>query len=123
MKRNWDTIRDILGRLEDNDNETITLSHFPNDQHAEVSYHMELLIEAGIVNGQMSDEFGSEPVNFFVSRLSWDGHEFLDSIKNDTVWEKTKKTFFSKGVSMTFDLIKTVASEISASYIKSIIGV
>ncbi len=124
MKRNWDMIRDILTKLEEFSNEEgrFNLSRFSQDKHVEISYHMELLIEAGLVNGQMSEEFGPGPEDFFVNRLTWQGHEFLDAIRNDTVWQKTKKTFLSQGISMTFDLVKSFASDVAASYLKTTIG-
>lgn len=55
------------------------------------------------------------PINFTASRLTWTGHEFLDAIRSDTVWNKTKQTFSSKGLDMTFDLIKTVAAGVTTS--------
>ena len=79
-------------------------------------------MEAGLVNGQMSEEFGPEPQDFFANRLTWQGHEFLDAIRSDAVWQKTKKSFLSQGISMTFDLVKSVASDVAASYLKSTIG-
>ena len=50
------------------------------------------------------------------------GHEFLDAINNDTIWEKTKKSFSKNGISMTFELVKTVATETAASVLKSALG-
>jgi hypothetical protein len=41
---------------------------------------MALLIEAGLVNGQMPKSLNQEVNDFFVHRLTWEGHEFLDSI-------------------------------------------
>ncbi len=124
MKRNWDVIRGILSRLEElpNTDSSLDLSDFPKDQAYEYSYHFELLIEAGLVEGQMAKALGAGPHDFFADRLTWSGHEFLDSIKSDTVWEKTKKTFTSKGIDMTFDLVKKVASEISVALIRGAIG-
>lgn len=78
-----------------------------------ISYHMELLIEAGLVEGKMSQELGGGPINFTATRLTWTGHEFLDAIRSDTVWNKTKETFRTKGLDMTFDLIKTVAGGVA----------
>ena len=124
MKRNWDMIRDILIQLEELSSEegSLKLSSFPQDKHAEISYHMELLMEAGLVNGQLSEEFGPGPEEFFATRLTWQGHEFLDAIRSDTVWQKTKKSFLSQGISMTFDLVKSFASDVAASYLKLTIG-
>lgn len=124
MKRNWDTIREILTRLEElpNTDATLQLSDFPEDRAFDYSYHMELLIEAGLIEGQLSETLGGGPTYFLAQRLTWPGHEFLDSIRSDTVWSKTKKTFASRGVEMTFDLVKFVATEISVALIRGVAG-
>ena len=84
---------------------------------------MELLIESGLVYGEMLNELGQGPHDFLVTRLTWKGHEFLDTIRSDTVWEKTKKSFLNKGISMTFELVKSVATDFAVSYLKTTIGV
>ncbi|KAF0809233.1 hypothetical protein A167_01994 [Alcanivorax sp. S71-1-4] len=124
MKRNWDTIREILTRLEElpDTDATLHLSDFPADRAYEYSYHVELLIGAGLIEGQMSRTLGHGPTHFFARRLTWPGHELLDAIRSDTVWNKTKKTFTSKGIDMTFDLVKSVASEISVALIRGAAG-
>jgi hypothetical protein len=83
---------------------------------------MELLMEAGLVSGKMSSELGRGPHDFLAIRLTWQGHEFLDTVRSDTVWQKTKKSFINQGVSMTFDLIKSIATDVTASYLKATIG-
>lgn len=125
MKRNWETIREILARLEDlpDTDATLRLSSFPADRAFEYAYHVELLMEAGLIEGQMSRTLGGGPTDFFARRLTWRGHELIDSIRSDTVWNKTKKTFASKGVEMTFDLVKSVASEISVALLRGAAGV
>ena len=40
------------------------------------------------------------------------GHEFLDAIRSDNVWAKTKETFTEQGISMTSELVKAVAKTI-----------
>ncbi len=125
MQRNWDMIREILTRLEkmpDTDS-MLQLSDFPLNQASEYSYNMELLIEAGLVEGQIFKALGGGPTRFFVQRLTWHGHEFLDSIRSDTVWDKTKKTFAAKGTDMTLDLVKSVATDIGLSLIRGATGV
>jgi Hypothetical protein (DUF2513) len=51
----------------------------------EVAYHLTLLIEAGFVIGNTGMEM---PV---ISRLTWEGHEFCDNIKDAGIWAKTKE--------------------------------
>ena len=94
MERNWDTIREVLTRLEDlaSTDATLSLKDFSEEKAGEISYHVELLIEAGLVEGQMARTLSRGPVEFIARRLTWPGHEFLDSIRSDTVWNKTKKS-------------------------------
>lgn len=124
MKRNWETIRELLTKVEECTlpTEMVRLGSFPPERAAEVSYHMALLIEAGLVNGQVSQTIGPEINDFFGQRLTWEGHEFLDAIRSNTVWQKTKKTFVEQGVSMTFDLVKAVAKETAISLMKTALG-
>ena len=122
MKRNWDQIREILIRLEEatTTDDFLRLSSFPQERAHEISYHVELLIEAGLINGHMSKTLGRGPHDFFVARLTWNGLEFLDAIRSNTIWQKTKSSFASQGLSMTFDLVKTVAIDLASTYLKSI---
>src|SRR3989344_5432467 len=124
MKRNWDTIREILIKFEELDPETgaLQLNDFPADRAYEFSYHVELLLEAGLIYGQMSKTMGRHAQNFLAQRLTWQGHEFLDAIRSDTVWNKTKTSFVKGGLSMTFDLVKEVAKDVAVAYLKSTIG-
>jgi Hypothetical protein (DUF2513) len=124
MKRNWETVRELLAKVEECSLpvEMVRLSDFPTERAAEVSYHMSLLIEAGLVKGQMVQTNGPEVKDFFGQRLTWEGHEFLDSIRSDTVWAKTKKVFVEQGVSMTFDLVKSVAKEAAVALMKGALG-
>lgn len=124
MKRNWDTIRDILIRLEEMPPEKagLQLSDFSSENLHELAYHVELLIEAGLIHGQMSKTLGRGVPCFIIQRLTWEGHEFVDAIRSDTVWQKAKTSFVKEGLSMTFDLVKSIATDIATGYLKSTIG-
>jgi len=114
MERNWETIREILiavGSLEPE--KTLTLSDFPLDMAHEISYHIVLLEEAGLIHAMISKTLARGPTNFHIHRLTWPGHEFLDAIRDESVWNTTKSTISSKGSSMTFELVKSVAVEVA----------
>ncbi len=121
MERNWDMIRDILTRLEQHSEGPISLSDFPDEDPILISYHAKLLLEANLVNGQMVEAFG-EIEDFSINRMTWEGHEFLDAIRNKTVWKKITKEFSDKGVSMTFDLIKSASKTVVSSMVKSFLN-
>jgi len=89
---------------------------FSKKERYVIAEHMRFLIDAQLVRGEMSQRLGVNVVSGFTARgLTFAGHEFLDAIRNDTVWNKTKETFKIKGLDMTFDLIKTVAGSVATS--------
>jgi hypothetical protein len=119
MKRNWDTVREILVMLEEKKNhkEPIQSENFSEDRLEEISYHMELVLEAGLVEGEMIRVMLPGPTPFMVFRLTWSGHEFLDSIRNDTLWNKIKTKVAEAGLNATVEWIKIAAIEIGKGMI------
>jgi hypothetical protein len=110
MKRNWDTVREILVAAEELPaGNALTTISFPAERLSEITYHIEILTEAGIIQAAISSELGGGTPHFHVWRLTWEGHEFLDSIRNDNMWNRTKSFITDKGASMSFDVIKNVA--------------
>ncbi len=51
-------------------------------------------------------------------QLTWHGHEFLDTIREKTVWEKIKKVLKDKSLGATVETIKLVAPSVLASILK-----
>lgn len=47
---------------------------------------------------------------YWVGNLSNEGYDFLDKIRNDTIWNKTKIEITKKGLPMVAETIKTVAT-------------
>jgi hypothetical protein len=41
--------------------------------------------------------------------MTWDGHDFLDSIKNNTVWQKILKKLAGMSESVSLELLKKLA--------------
>lgn len=93
MKQNPDTIKDILTRLEalPHTARGLSLRDFePEDKEAacSISYHVDLLIKDGLVEGSMSRELSPEPAHFFVRQLTSEGHKRLNEIRANTVWKR-----------------------------------
>ncbi len=110
MERNWETIREILFAAESLEpDKALTLSNFPLDRAHEISYHIVQLQEAGFIDALISKTLARGPKNFDLRRLTWPGHELLDAIRDESIWNTTKSTISSKGASMTFELVKSVA--------------
>ncbi len=70
MKRNWDVVRELLTKVEEcsKPGDAIQFSAFPTERLEEVSYHMALLMEAGLVDGHVSKTSGAGPHDFLAYR-------------------------------------------------------
>ncbi|MBD1194501.1 DUF2513 domain-containing protein [Vulcanococcus sp. Clear-D1] len=56
------------------------------------SYHLHLLIQAGLVEGKESLVMGGEAPQFLISGLTWHGHEFLAASADPGRWSQFKKS-------------------------------
>lgn len=113
MKRDIDLIRNILEVLEAQEPDfTCSITNVkelkPLRRPAgleEVTEHLALMFEAGLLVG-----LPPQPMAFVIYRISWKGHDFLDSTRNPTVWAKTKERALKAG-GWTFDLLLETARE------------
>ncbi|MEX2411343.1 MAG: DUF2513 domain-containing protein, partial [Candidatus Paceibacterota bacterium] len=85
MKRDINLIKEILIELERSDNPIAKADFTINDRSdIEVSYHIKLLFEAGLIEAENISGFSS--YHWIPITLTWHGHEFLDAARNDTIW-------------------------------------
>ena len=91
MKRDLELIRNILIKIESRELlEPFDLQIDGYEQDL-VNYHLQLLDEAGLIEIILErDESGiiitAQPI-----RITWNGYEFLDMARNNSIWEKSKK--------------------------------
>ena len=77
----------------------------------EIGYNLDLLVQAELVRGEVLWTVDKElfPI---VDGLTWEGHEFLDTIRAQSVWDRTKEFVKQNGQdirSLPLDIIKSVA--------------
>lgn len=121
MKLNYDCVRDILLVLEEeSDFGSIVLfdSEHPHGLESkyslnEVLYHLRFLNESDMLYKAKIYSYG-----YAVQDLSPAGHKFLEEIRSNTNWNKTKSIASQVGVS-TLDSLKTIASSLATSAIRS----
>ena len=110
MKRDMDLVRLILLKIEEEYKSTalINLSIDGYDMDT-VAYHCKILYEAGFVSNYNASYAGNELYIFSVGALTWEGNDYLDLVRDNSLWKKTKDTITQKGLPMVFDTIKTIA--------------
>ena len=102
-------VREILLEVEKAPANRFSDLSLPDRDENQVFEHVELLLEAGMIVGKVTESgMGDEGriLAVDIHRLTWDGHEFLDNARNDTVWAKTKLLVMEKGGSASFAVVK-----------------
>jgi hypothetical protein len=124
MKRDMELVRKILFEIEETVDNTaeynLTIEGYIMEQ---VAYHCALLFEGGYIHDYEGQYCSGELYAFGVGRLTWEGHDFLDKIREDTIWNKTKDTIASKGLPFAFEVVKTVSTGVISVLIKTAIGI
>jgi hypothetical protein len=132
MKRDWDLIREqLLAIEEDRDFRTQVVGSVANepeweDGQTEADYlaaradyearservfgHLRLLIESGYIDGLTVERglSGEYYYAVFKPRLTMAGHDFLETIRSKTLWEKIKSTATEKSLELSIDVIKAL---------------
>ena len=125
MKRNMDLIRRILLAIE---GEPSTQHEFSIEgvDDLELWYNVDLLVKADLIRGVdvrwAADGAGPYAHSKGLVALTWDGHDFLDAIRSESVWQKANEKANASGLdiqSLTFEVIKSLC----VSTAKQILGV
>jgi hypothetical protein len=104
MKRDIALVREILLRLEpitasDDEPVPLTIGEPPLDIAGytidQIAHHMRLMADGGLIayQGNLTDR---RRISRFAG-VRWKGHEFLDDVRDPTVWEATKKKMGTVG--------------------------
>ncbi|BAQ25023.1 DUF2513 domain-containing protein [Streptococcus troglodytae] len=81
-----------------------------------IAYHCNLLKEAGFL--KYDPIYGNNELQMvFINGLTYDGHQFLDSIRSPKVWRETK-TRAEKLGAFTINIISNIASSVISDMIK-----
>lgn len=90
MKLDKDLVREILLAIEASDTPPDSWIDLTIESHSEdeVSYHVMLLHDAGFIVGKDLSE--DSAFDWRPQRLTYRGHEFLDTVRDREVWRLTK---------------------------------
>lgn len=108
MRRDFDLIRLLLQQIEGVEN----VDDLSNYSKAQQLYHSCLLIEAGLVHGTIVVDQNGDPASARISRLTWDGHEFLDLTRDNTVWAQAKGLLKESARAATMEILKSACRQL-----------
>lgn len=127
MKRDMDLIRTLLLRMEEATMQGGVSYIFqpgfeeldvPGYDADAVTYHMNLLVDAGLL-----DAPSAHGANHFIVRgLSWRGHDFLDSVRDPEIWRKAREGTERAG-GFTLELLGDLAKGLIKTQIEKHTGI
>lgn len=121
MERDWEVIRAILLELEKHLQVMPKMVADLGHDIESVKYHMDMLIQAGFVDGQSvrskSLSGRARITSAYADRMTFAGHDLLDTIRSDTMWTKIKAVAIAKGIDLTFDAVKAIAGAVVSSWL------
>ena len=111
MKRQIDLVRAILFAIEKGvepcSGGELDLPYYSD---AQITEHIELLLEAGFITCSVFRPLAGSP-EFHRLRLTWQGHEFLDAVRDPKIWKNTKaaaKKVGTESLSFLGDIAKAM---------------
>jgi len=107
MKRDLQLIRKLLLFIEDKSNGSEPIrGNIPIEDYTEqqIHYHLGLLTSAGLIKAIGANR--GDMVIYLPITLTWDGHEFLDAARNETIWKKTMSKIGEVTESIAIPLLK-----------------
>ena len=101
MQRDNEYIRELLFEIEQQDDCWILVIRTLNDSNQDKRkwYHIQLLCDDGCLI----------EINDSAYRLTSQGHDFIESIRDNGIWEKTKNVVAESGGNATFEIVKALA--------------
>jgi hypothetical protein len=125
MKRDMELIRRLLLEIESTTGSQLKADCFPDVDAETVAYHFRLLDDAGFIpqlpgsrpvsNGPRTMESRvlstSTGWSLLNPELSWEGCEFLDKIRDETVWKSVREKV-SRYKSVPLTILASVATAI-----------
>lgn len=116
IKLNHDNVRSLLLFLEEAENNSSRkedeLISFASQNHIskdELIYIIQKLKEAGYIKANIT--YASSKVYWFsVDSITWNGHEYLENIRDPKIWKYVKKST-SKLASVSLSVIGSLAKD------------
>lgn len=120
MKRDMDLVRTILLALADSD-EPLRSTDLVTDEYSRdvIGYHFLILDEAGLIMANVKAADNDPYYIAVASRLTWEGNDFLDAVRDESIWKRVRSTIGKITGGASFEVFKTVASSLVLDAIKS----
>ena len=120
MKRNMELARLILLAIEQSDDDEPASIRLPTDKYDDlhISLHVRLLHEANLIHAIETTRGFNSSSAWIPHSLTWQGHEFLDVIRLDVIWEILKLEEAKFGGDLPF----AVSFDLALNKVREMVG-
>ena len=109
MKRDPDLIRSLLMYFEAKPNDQVdSCPTIPEYTVQQVRYHLLLMYEAGFLRAEPELTKTGRVIKIHPFSLTWQGHEFLDASRDESVWRKATSTAAAKTGALSFSVLQAL---------------
>ena len=125
MKRDIDLVRSILIYVENAadevDADEMATERWPIET---VAYHVRLMAHLGLVDvSRDARDMNGNTIELTVAGITWDGQDYLDSIREPKVWGRVKKALAGTVGSTTLDVVRQTASMVALAMVREGLGI
>ncbi|EOG9062253.1 DUF2513 domain-containing protein [Vibrio fluvialis] len=120
MKRDMALIRRLLLSIEKHP-DRISGFNFDDYKPEDINYHVALLIDVGLLEGDYVRSYSSSsmaPARFVITSMTWAGHEFLDNLRQEDIWNVIKTKFKDDSVATVIAMAKELAMNFAKKKLK-----
>ncbi len=108
MKRQMELIREIMLAVEEGQ-DYLSIDGYSEEA---IKYHAELLIDADLLQGYVSQDMSNTteiPDEVDIQKITWEGHNFIDAVRKETIWQTIKTEFKDASVETVIKVSKQLA--------------
>ncbi|WP_077310047.1 DUF2513 domain-containing protein [Terribacillus halophilus] len=119
MKRDMSIIRDLLLDIESEYTEggfALEVTEEDDYTEEEMNYHLQLMKEAKLIKLETVLDEEEEEEELLIYGLTWDGHELLDSIREEAIWQQLLVKLKREKGSMPFSVLRKQAAKAAEAY-------
>ncbi|KCZ96954.1 hypothetical protein HPO_17435 [Hyphomonas polymorpha PS728] len=113
MKRDMELIRKILLFVEGIDNvsrfERLEVAGYSSDA---IYHHVRILLDQGYLREKGGVSFTYDGVAISGGAMTYEGHDFLDAARSDTIWRKAMDKVTDTTGSVSIDVLKALLIDI-----------
>ena len=125
MKCDIDLVRSILIYVENAadevDADEMATERWPIET---VAYHVRLMAHHGLVDvSRDARDMNGNTIELTVAGITWDGQDYLDSIREPKVWGRVKKALAGTVGSTTLDVVRQTASMVALAMVREGLGI